>query len=148
MRDIYRHAKQVLVWIGKEKDHTGLAFEQIRRLLACDDLDAEKEIWTEPGEWIACLNEMIKRPVRRVTLLHQRLLMTFNSTGLELGQSKKLSLLGMRSCAAALILFPSSTLHTSWSDKQLGTGFKSITPWQATSSKYLRYETLRIKTHQ
>ncbi|KAH7268136.1 hypothetical protein MRS44_011579 [Fusarium solani] len=62
MQDIYRNAKQVLVWIGKEKDHTGLAFEQIQRLLACHDPDAEKEIWNEPGEWIACLNEMIKRP--------------------------------------------------------------------------------------
>jgi hypothetical protein len=113
MQDIYRNAKQVLVWIGKEKDHTGLAFEQIQRLLACHDPDAEKEIWNEPGEWIACLNEMIKRPVRREKPLYQPMLMTLNSTGLERGQSKKSFLLGMRSCAAALIPFPSSTLPTS-----------------------------------
>ncbi|RSM08215.1 hypothetical protein CDV31_008223 [Fusarium ambrosium] len=62
MQDIYRNAKQVLVWIGQAKDHTGLAFEQIHKLLACHDADAQKNIWEEPGEWVACLNEMIKRP--------------------------------------------------------------------------------------
>ena len=148
MQDIYRNAKQVLVWIGKEKDHTGLAFEQIQRLLACHDPDAEKEIWNEPGEWIACLNEMIKRPVRRAKLFYQPMLMTLNSTGLVHGRYKKSSLLGMRSCAAALTLFPSSTLHTSWSDKQPDTGSKSTMPRRVTSSKYSRCETRRIKTHQ
>lgn len=64
MQDIYRNAKQVLVWIGRANDHTGLAFAQITRLLACQDADSQTAIWSEKGEWIACLNEMIKRPVR------------------------------------------------------------------------------------
>ncbi|KAM5343283.1 hypothetical protein ACJ41O_014249 [Fusarium nematophilum] len=62
MQDIYRNCERVLVWIGQAKDHTELALKQVERLLACHDADAQKAIWSEPGKWVACLNEIIKRP--------------------------------------------------------------------------------------
>ncbi|KAF4970363.1 hypothetical protein FZEAL_10055 [Fusarium zealandicum] len=64
MQDIYRNAERVLVWIGQARDHTEQAFKQAERLLACNDAADQKAIWSYPGEWIACLNEIIDRPIR------------------------------------------------------------------------------------
>ncbi|KAH7116534.1 heterokaryon incompatibility protein-domain-containing protein [Dactylonectria estremocensis] len=62
MKEIYRNAKGVLVWVGKAKDHTDLAFKQAKKLLACTDFDTQQAIWSEPDEWIKALNEIVKRP--------------------------------------------------------------------------------------
>ncbi|KAH6961956.1 heterokaryon incompatibility protein-domain-containing protein [Ilyonectria sp. MPI-CAGE-AT-0026] len=62
MKEIYRNAKGVLVWVGKAKEHTDLALKQAKRLLACDDFDTQQAIWNEPNEWIKGLNEIIARP--------------------------------------------------------------------------------------
>ncbi|KAF5021875.1 hypothetical protein F66182_6066 [Fusarium sp. NRRL 66182] len=62
MQDIYRNAEKVLVWIGQAPEHTKLAFEKVKSLLVCDDVDSQKHIWDKQGEWIDCLGEIIMRP--------------------------------------------------------------------------------------
>lgn len=74
MGNIYRAAKQVLVWVGTARPDTELAFQEVKRLFqsistSSQNIDAKsskeiEEIWeTGKDSWIECLSELIQRPV-------------------------------------------------------------------------------------
>lgn len=118
MKEIYRNAKGVLVWVGKAKDHTDLAFKQAKKLLACTDFDTQQAIWSEPDEWIKALNEIVKRPVWETLNLEWCWALTSaSSIGIAPGQCRKLFLQSPHCYAVVLTRCRSSNLHGSCCNK-------------------------------
>jgi hypothetical protein len=111
MRDIYQNAERVLIWTGPSTTNTQQAFEKVNQLLACNDINAREDIWNgKDDQWIHCLNEIIKRPVRKCCDIQTNYELTRDSTGLVRGLFKRLSSLEQLYSIVATTQSPSLTL--------------------------------------